>query len=619
MPRIKDEDIERVKSATDVVALIAQRVVLKPKSGVYWGCCPFHGEKTPSFKVDPATGLWYCFGCHEHGNAIDFVMKTENLSFPEAVMSLAEQAHIEIEYEKGSARDRGFMSQIRNVCDETASYYHALLRGSHSELANKARDYLSKRGMGSEVAKEWQLGVAPGHGALVEHLASKGLSTDAMIKANVAVGSGSAVRDRFYDRVMFPIRDVTGRVIAFGGRVIGEGNPKYLNSSDTPLFKKSKNLYGIDRAKSFLVTEQTAIVVEGYTDVIALHQAGITNAVATLGTALTAEHIKLLGRFTRRIIYIFDGDEAGLRAADRAVEFIDETITPEASSHPIVLDVVVLPGGADPADIASSEGGAEKFKQLLSNAQPLIKFALDRRLSRWDLTRPEERQRALSDATAVLAPIASSVIATDYFEYIKDRLWSAGSRVTEEQVRAACRAATPRIHTIPESSDGAGLSKTPEEAVIPVFDLSRDANAEERLDQDIIALMVSDVPSRSLFAATELEQWLIVNPYQALYRKLITSQESPKAIITSLTGQFHGLEELMARSDRPTPDGAQRKQLVADYVRRAEELSLERTIVSLTFRLKHRSFDEGSTESELVAQIARAQARLMDIRIKRLS
>ena len=228
-----------------------------------------------------------------------------------------------------------------------------MLTKSPDEGAREAREYLKKRGFGSDGREALAAGLRPGHGALVRHLTEVGLlgRRDRRARTSALKGDGGQLRDRFYERVMFPIFDLQGRAIAFGGRVIGSGEPKYLNTQDTPIFHKSANMYAIDRAKATITSIGTAIVVEGYTDVIALHEAGLTNAVATLGTALTREHVRLLSRFAKRVVYLFDGDAAGLRAADRASEFIDSSITPEAGRDRVELHVAVLPGGPGPGGL----------------------------------------------------------------------------------------------------------------------------------------------------------------------------------------------------------------------------------------------------------------------------
>ncbi|MCR4870268.1 MAG: DNA primase, partial [Atopobiaceae bacterium] len=256
---ISDEDIQRVRQATNIVDLVSETVMLKQRGQEYWGCCPFHNEKTPSFKVSPATGLWHCFGaCQTGGDAISYIRKRDNLEFADAVRALAEKAGIEI-----SEDARGSQGPKRNrlieALTEAESFYHTQLMRGKSEGAASARSYLSGRGFGSVICKKWGLGYAPGRGALVSHLRSKGFTPAEINAANLSVERSRRLADRFYERAMFPIHDDQGRTIAFGGRVLGKGEPKYLNSSETPVFHKSKNLYALDRAKERITATGTAI------------------------------------------------------------------------------------------------------------------------------------------------------------------------------------------------------------------------------------------------------------------------------------------------------------------------------------------------------------------------
>lgn len=456
MGRIGEEDILRVREATDLVQLVSETMPLRQKGRLFWGLCPFHGEKTASLKIDPTTQLWHCFGCGLGGGAFDWVMRTENMEFPDAVRRLADRARIEIVEDAAGGMPRGQRERLTAAHEAAAEYFYTTLTTSKDPGAATARDYLKSRDFGSEVSKRWKLGYATGgRSGLAAELGRAGFGRDELIAANLALGDpGGALKDRFFNRVMFPIADVTGRVIAFGGRVIGEGQPKYLNSSDTPIFHKSANMYGIDRAKNAIVRTGTAVVVEGYTDVIALHEAGIDNAVATLGTALTAKHLKLLGRFAKRIVYLFDGDEAGLRAADRAAEFLDRSATPEAGSARMDLAVAIIPGGQDPADHVSANG-AEPMRTLIADAVPLLRFVIDRRLEAHDLTTPEGRAQALGAAARALAAVKGSILVEEYARYVADRLSAAGhgGAVSAEAVAKAVRSAQPESAGTPVRDD----------------------------------------------------------------------------------------------------------------------------------------------------------------------
>lgn len=443
-----------MREATDVVALIGERAPVRQRGRDFWCCCPLHNEKTPSLKIDPSTQLWHCFGCGAGGDAFGFVMQAEDLTFPEAVRKLADRAHIELSDDaRRAAAPRGKRERLKAVCKETAEFYHIqLMRGKGSD-AEAARGYLAGRGMGGSIPKEWQLGFAPGRESLVRYLSAKGFSADEMIEANVVLSRNGKLRDRFFNRVMFPINDIQGDCIAFGGRVIGKGEPKYLNSQETPIFHKSQVLYGLDHAKATMASTGCAVVVEGYTDVIMLHEAGLRNVVATLGTALTSRHLRVLSRHAQhRIVYLFDGDAAGQRAADRALQFIDDNVTPEAGRSKVELAAVTLPDDLDPADFVAQRG-IEALRALIEAAQPLVQYGIDRRIERHDLSRPEGRSAALADALSVLAPIKDSLLAKDYARQIAGRV-----RAREEDALAALERLKPPHHN-PQDAQQSALDR----------------------------------------------------------------------------------------------------------------------------------------------------------------
>ena len=444
MAGISDDDVRRVREASDLVALFGERTPVRQRGRDFWCCCPFHEERTPSCKIDPSAQLWHCFGCGEGGDVFSYVMKLEDLSFPEAVRWLAERAGVQITESGGPQLPRGRKARLKEVCKRAAEFYHTqLMRSKSPDAAPRARVPGQPRRLGGSVPNDWDLGFAPGRGALVRHLRQLGFSNEEMVEANVATdGGGRGLRDRFYNRVMFPIRDVQGECIAFGGRVIGQGEPKYLNSQETPIFHKSEVLYGLDKAKAAMAATGVAIVVEGYTDVIALSEAGVKNVVATLGTALTARHIRALSRHAQhKIVYLFDGDAAGQRAADRALQFIDRSMTPEAGRSKIELFAVTLPDDLDPADFVRQRG-ADELRSCLEGAQPLLKYGIERRLARHDLSTAEGRSRAMAEALQVLAPIKDSLLAKDYAVQIAGRV-----RAREEDALEALSRLTPPART----------------------------------------------------------------------------------------------------------------------------------------------------------------------------
>ena len=498
MAGIPEDDIRRVREASDLVSIAGERVVLRQRGRDFWGCCPFHNEKSPSFKIDPSTQLWHCFGCGEGGDVFSFVMKLDDIGFLDAVRELARRAGIQITEAPGAAANRGRKARLKEVCNETAAFYHMqLMRGRGSQV-DAARSYLAGRDLGGDVPKKWQLGFAPGSGSLVSYLRSKGFKPKEMVEANVALESrnGGGVRDRFFDRIMFPIRDVDGDVIAFGGRVVGKGEPKYLNSQETPIFHKSEVLFGLDKAKATMASTGVAIICEGYTDVIMMHEAGVTNVVATLGTALTVQHIRVLSRHAKhKIVYLFDGDEAGQRAADRAARFIDESMLPEAGRKQVDLCAVTLPDNLDPADFVAQRGG-EAIQELIDNAVPLMRYAIDRKLRGRNLADYGEKGRALAEVLELLAPIKHSVLAQEYAGYIADRLGLETGVVVEKL--AATRAPRP----VDASQPAQAQSQPPREARVSLPPREKE---RLRIERDFLSLCASQ-PAIGLAYAGPLAQ-----------------------------------------------------------------------------------------------------------------
>ena len=418
---ISDEDRDRVRAATDLVQLVQETVELKPRGQEFWGCCPFHGEKTPSFHIIPSTQVWHCFGCGEGGDVFTYVMRRENLSFPESIRYLADRAGIELADDRRAARSGTKRTRLVDVCEATCDFYHTMLmRGKDG----RGRDYCKQRGLDAAVCRRYRIGYAPGRGALTAHLGSLGFTPREMVDANVAFKrDGGGLVDRFFERVMFPIFDERGKCIAFGGRIMGAGEPKYLNTAETALFHKKRNLYGFNWAKEHIVARDEAVVVEGYTDAIACWEAGIGNVVATLGTALTEHHVKTLTRFAKRIVYLFDGDAAGQKAAERALQFVE--------TGSVDLRCVTLPDDMDPNDYIAAHGG-EPLRKLLDEAEPLMDFVFRKLEGRSDVSTPAGRARALEDALKLIYPLRASYMIDSYFVQIADRLG-----VDAEMVRAS--------------------------------------------------------------------------------------------------------------------------------------------------------------------------------------
>jgi DNA primase len=397
MARIKEQDIDDLRERGDIVDIISAHTQLKRSGGhTFKGLCPFHSEKTPSFTVDSSRGLWFCFGCGEGGNVYTFVQKMETLSFPEAVEWVARKSGYDLHYEEvrpGEARAAGLKARLIEANRRAAEYFHRALINSADAL--EARRYLEGRSFDKDVAARWKLGYAPGRDSLCRHLLDGGFTPDEILKADLGRRSerDGSLYDSFRQRIIFPTWSLQGDVVGFGARALrSDQGPKYLNTAETPVFSKSRVMYGLDKAKS-AISRGSALVVEGYTDVIALHEAGITEAVATNGVALTESHFELLKRFSDRAVLMFDADEAGKGATERGFGL----------HHRIGLEVLVapLPDGRDPAEVVK-EDGPEAIQKIIDTAQPLLEFKLEQTISKLPLDTPEARSRAAREAATVL-------------------------------------------------------------------------------------------------------------------------------------------------------------------------------------------------------------------------
>jgi DNA primase len=378
------EIVERVRDATDLLALVGQAVKLRKQGSAFVGLCPFHAERSPSFQVVPSRGFYHCFGCGKHGDAFAWLMDREGLTFPEALEQLARSAGIELpQRRERPPAEVDLEERLRSALDAAQAFFERQLARHEA-----ARAYLRERGYGEAFLPEGGFGVAPdAWDALVTHLRGLGFSGDLLEQAGLASRSERGTQiDFLRNRLTIPIHDARGRLVAFGGRIMGEGQPKYLNTRDTTLFHKGETLFGFHRAKGTL--KDGALVVEGYFDVLQLHQHGIHQAVAPLGTALTEDHLKQLGRFTRRVTLCFDGDAAGRRAMEKSLRM----------ALPLGFEVrlLELPQGEDP-DTWCLKLGAEAFRDLLRAAPDWTAFMIDRALEGKDLRRITDRMGAFKD------------------------------------------------------------------------------------------------------------------------------------------------------------------------------------------------------------------------------
>ena len=410
--------LDEVKARVGLVDVVGRRVRLIRKGREYSGLCPFHNEKSPSFTVNDEKGFYHCFGCGAHGGVIDFVMNIDKLSFPEAVERLAGEAGLEVPKSDPREREREERAKtLYDVVEVACKFFERQLRLPEGRVG---LDYFRGRGVSDDSIKKFRLGFAPdGRGALKAHLAKEGVSEEAMIEAGLIIKTDDASRapyDRFRGRVMFPITDARGRIIAFGGRILDKGEPKYLNSPETPLFHKGFNLYALAQSLPQIREGGPAIVVEGYTDVIALHQAGIMTAVAPLGTALTEDQMKLLWRHSPNPILCFDGDSAGARAAYRAAERALPILTPGKG-----LGFVELTGGDDPDTLVRRQGAAA-FEAIIATAQPLSDVLWRMETQGKRLETPEARAGLDARLHELTSRIADETVRRHYSDAFRERI-----------------------------------------------------------------------------------------------------------------------------------------------------------------------------------------------------
>ena len=445
MARFTTDSRDRVKDATDIVEIVSAYTDLQQRGQDYWGNCPFHDERTPSFKVNPRDKLYYCFGCEASGDVFRFVEEKEGLSFPDAVESLAERYGVELERESEDPRAeerRRRKARLWEVLERTAKFYERYLW--ESPKAERARKYLAERGLGEEVLRRFGVGMAPSPWDQVLTGSQRaGFTVEELLAAGLAQkGRQGGHYDRFRNRITFPIRDQRGRVLGFGARALTpDAQPKYLNSPEGELYRKSHTLYGIDRARGPIAKARRAIVVEGYTDVLALHQAGVEEAVAIMGTAITPEQISMLAGLTDAVVLALDADRAGADAMIRAQKV--------AGGRGLELRVAAMPEGEDPADMLQG-GSLDRLMELVDGAIDLPTFRVDVALGRGELTSLAGRERVLDEVGPVLKAMGETALGFDELvRKVADRLDTDPSLVLARVRSAQEASASP-------SGDGNG-------------------------------------------------------------------------------------------------------------------------------------------------------------------
>ena len=549
--RIPREFIDELLARLDVVEVIDRRVPLKKAGKDFKACCPFHNEKTPSFTVSRPKQFYHCFGCGVSGTAITFLMEFEHLSFPEAVEELAGEAGLEVP-DTGPARSGDNPTlPLLEILGEASRYYKDQLR-SHRD-ASTTIAYLKQRGLTGEIAAQFDLGYAPTGWDNLSSTADNEEKLDLMVKAGlISKRESGGHYDRFRARVIFPIHDNKGRVIAFGGRLLDEGEPKYLNSPETPVFHKGSELYNLHRARSAIAQQQLSIVVEGYMDVLALAQHGIDHCVATLGTATTTTHLQRLFRLAPSIVFCFDGDRAGRDAAGRALEIALPLL--ESGRQ---VSFLFLPDGEDPDSVIRDQG-ADTFRTLIESATPLPDLLFDTLLNQTDLTR--------MDGKARLATLARPLV----------------SRVPEGPLRELMQQRLSDLTGVAPSGLG-GLATTP-----PTVPHKRASARSKRLSP--LATAISVLVQRPQLAAGLDLPTAVVDTQDDPGVQLLTkvhglARENPQLTTASLIERFRGdeqqptLEKLASRNHLVDDDGLE--IFLAETLATLASQSIDDTIAEL--------------------------------------
>jgi DNA primase len=588
--RFTPDTIEKVRAATDMVEVVSAQTELKRSGARYQGLCPFHDERTPSFSIHPDEKLYHCFGCGVGGDVFDFVSKTSGVDFPEAVEMLAEKYGVEIVREEedpeAEARSRA-RKRLQELLDRTAGFYASTL--DSADEAKASREYLASRGLGGEVLKTFGVGYSPSAwDTLVKRGQQAGFTLDEMAQVGlVQTNRDGGIYDRFRSRIMFPIRDARGRTIGFGARATrDQQKPKYLNSAETPFFRKSEVLYGIDVARPAMAKAGRAILVEGYTDVLALHQAGFSETVGIMGTALTEEQIATLSATVGTVVLALDADAAGQKAMLRAQQV--------AAGRKVSIRVVGMPEGEDPAEVATGEGGAERFASMLEGAVALAEFHLDLVLAGVDPGSPLSRDEGLDLAVPVIAGVPPGALRQELVRKAADGL-AIDPPVIVARVEAA--PATPETRPAPiASAPPPGEEARPQrQGVLTKY---------ERRERSLLLMCVADPTTGAEWIDRLEERHLSSDLMVRTVAWLSENLEQPTA---GLDSQAEDLQQfvraLVVRAD-PTKvgEGAIRRNFME-----LELASLEREIERLGEDDPARRADLSRQRSQLVEEVRRAE------------
>jgi DNA primase len=591
--RIPESTLSEIQNRLDIAEVIGEYVPLQRKGTRYWGLCPFHQEKSPSFTVTPEKGVFYCFGCHKGGGLFQFVMDVEKVLWRDAVEILAKKAGVEIP--RGDDGERGVQRDaLLELTKRVAGSFAWLLReGAPGEAA---RRYLDSRGVTKETREKFQLGYAPPDREwLHRFLTQKSYSAEFLAQTGLfSAGGRSPTGTLFADRVMFPIANPRGDIIAFGGRALGDAQPKYLNSPETAYFRKGENLFGIDKAATEIRRAGAFMLVEGYMDVIAMHQAGFLTAVAPLGTALTELQVRLLKRYASKGIIVFDGDDAGQKATLRAIELLER--------QDVLAEVVELPGGQDPADLVQ-KGETESLGMLLASPRESFRYLTDKALALHDRGRAEGREAIRDFLFPFVAAAASQVRADGYLTGLVDALDADAQAVRRDF--ASWRSRERKRARGPEGAPAEGATETVSSDLFLMLAVSANRELFPLVRNGGVGLAdLDDERARTLFVALEDSFRAEETGFDALCARVEEPGLRDLVIRKAASGEFdlnqeavvrdgvrrvrqrqlrRKIDELgteMKRTEREKPDPARMRELLAEKIHLDSELAKMNTRVA---------------------------------------
>ncbi|CDE68083.1 dNA primase [Clostridium sp. CAG:277] len=568
MPWYSEEQIEEVRSRSDIVSVIGRYVRLKRTGSGYTGLCPFHNEKTPSFHVNPARQMYKCFGCGVGGNVLTFVMEYENLTFPEAMEMLAEQAGIDLPKQEMTAQQKqqeGIRLTLLEINKKAARYYFALLK---SPRGKAGYDYLTGRGLTDETILHFGLGFAgQGGGELYQYLKKEGYSDQILKETGLFKMDERGVYDKFWNRVMFPIMDVNNRVIGFGGRVMGDAKPKYLNSPETKIFDKSRNLFGLNYAKRG--KRNNMILCEGYMDVIALHQAGFTNAVASLGTAFTEQQANLIRRYTDEVLLTYDSDGAGVKAAMRAI--------PMLRRAGITGKVVHMEPYKDPDEFIKNLG-ADEFEKRIEEAQNSFFFEIEVTKRNYSMSDPDQKTKFIHEIARKFLVFEDKIQRNNYLEAVAARY----NIKTEDLQQLVVRYG----NQMPS-----GYEEVMEERQQERLRKGRKKESREGISYSYRLLLSWLIEEPQLFR--QISQWIKPEDFEeGLYRtvakELYEQMEKDELEPARIIGHFTEVEEqnkvasMFQTSFGSEIQAEEKKKAITDLILKIKEHSLERQAGEVT-------------------------------------